>query len=450
MMNHTMEVGQRTSDGARGTSLVLGDPARAEVSGPQVVGEAEAAMRRYADERTARSGTAHIPRWRLLLALTKQTLKNAPHVRGEAGLSVWGLFKDGWRTCTRERCWPAGYYKFKLYRPDRRPIASRFVHEQTGLFVMRDLNDADDVAVLDDKLEFAAACTRLGLPHVETVAYFKDGEVVERAGTGTGLPAEDLFIKSTNLLCGRGVQRWRYDRQSGRYRREGLLLTAAELFEHIRQMSQSGVRDPWWKRARSYIPKLGYELEREDRQPRPYIIQRELKNHPAMERFTNGSLCTVRVVTARAADGEPQLITAVLRMPTGSSSVDNFAAGGLASPIDLKTGRLGAAVYKDPRKPDLELHPNSGERIASETVPSWSEVLALSLRAHRSFPKVATVGWDVALTTEGPKLIEANPGWCVEVVQMAHGEPLGATAWPKLLMTHAELAGTTQIPERQG
>lgn len=103
-------------------------------------------MRRYSDERTAKSGTAYLPRWRLLLALTKQTVKNAPHVRREAGLSVWGLFKDGWRTCTRERVWPAGYYKFKLYRPDRRPIASRFVHEQTGLFVMRQLNDPQDVA----------------------------------------------------------------------------------------------------------------------------------------------------------------------------------------------------------------------------------------------------------------------------------------------------------------
>ena len=134
---------------------------------------------------------------------------------------------------------------------------------------------------------------------------------------------------------------------------------------------------------------------------------------------------------------EPQLIIAALRMPVGNSSVDNFAAGGLASPIDLETGRLGPAVYKDPRKPDVDHHPDSGQQIAGEVVPFWNEVLDLRLHAHRCFPKVATVGWDVALTTEGPKLIEANPGWCVEVVQMAHGKPLGETAWPELLMSHA-------------
>jgi hypothetical protein len=181
--------------------------------------------------------------------------------------------------------------------------------------------------------------------------------------------------------------------------------------------------------------------ERKDAKPRPYMIQKELKNHDLMERFTNGALCTVRIVTARAVGGKPQVIIAVLRMPVGNSSVDNFSAGGLASPIDLETGRLGRAVYKDPRKPDADAHPDSGERIAGETLPFWDAMLALCLKAHCCFPNVATVGWDVAVTTDGPKLIEANPSWGVDVVQMAHGKPLGMTIWPELLMSHAGRRG---------
>ena len=406
-------------------------------TGSNTVSESELAMRRYSNERTALSGTEHIPRWHLLIALAKQTLRTGPHVRHEADMSPWELFKDGWKTCTREEWWPATYFKYRLYRPDRREIASRFVSEQTGLFVMKQLNDAEDVAVLDDKLEFAAACAKLGLPHVETIAFFKDGQIVEKQAPNAELPREDLFIKSTNLLCGRGVERWRYNASTDKYEHESQSLAAEELIEQLRERSSTGMRLPLWKLVRSHVPKLQFGHEREDAKARPYIVQRELKNHPQMRRFTNGALCTVRVVTARRAGGEPELIIAALRMPTGSSSVDNFAAGGLASPIDPETGRLGPGVYKDPRKSDVDVHPDSGERIAGETMPFWDEVLALCLRAHRCFSKVATVGWDVAITTDGPKLIEANPGWCVEVVQMAHGKPLGTTAWPDLLMSHA-------------
>ena len=398
---------------------------------------AELTMRRYFNRHLADRFTQRLWRWRLLPPLLKQTLKYAPSLKLGAGMSVRSLFKDAWGTCIREECWPDSYFKFQLYREDRKPFVSRFVHERIGLYVMKDLNDHDDVAILDDKLEFAAACARLGLPHVETIAYFRDGEIVEKQTPGTALPREDLFIKSTNLLCGRGVQRWRYDASTNRYQHDGESLDAKELIEQLRARSGTGEKLPLWRLVRSHVPRLQYGHEREDAKPRPYIVQRELKNHPLMRRFTNGALCTVRVVTARAAGGEPQLIIAALRMPVGNSSVDNFAAGGLASPIDLETGRLGPAVYKDPRKADVDHHPDSRQQIAGEVVPFWNEVLDLCLRAHRCFPKVATVGWDVALTTEGPKLIEANPGWCVEVVQMAHGKPLGETAWPELLMSHA-------------
>lgn len=400
--------------------------------------DAERDMRRYFNSVFASPLTRRLWSLRLLPAVAKQTLKYGKGLKHASGMSRVELFLDAWAFCSREECWPASYFKYRLYRPERRRFGSRFLDERIALPVMKHVNDRDDVAVLDDKLKFAAACARFGLPHVETIAYFEQGNIVEaQFATPSDLPRGDLFIKSTNLLCGRGIMRWRYDAVTGRYEHDGVSLSAVELVERVRIMSAVGTAVPLWKRVRAYVPRLGYELEREDRKPRPYIMQRELRNHPDMAPFTNGALCTVRVVTAREASAEPQLIIAVLRMPTGLSRVDNFAAGGIAAPIDMPSGRLGKAVYKDPRKPDVEAHPNSGQRIDGETLPFWSEVKELSLRAHRAFPRVATVGWDVAITTEGPKLIEANPGFCVEVVQMAHGKPLGDTTWPALVMSHA-------------
>lgn len=399
---------------------------------------AEQEMRRYFNDLFTGRMTKKLWAVRLLPPLVKQTLKYGPGLRRDSGMSPVELFLDAWSFCRREECWPASYFKYRLYRPERRAFGGRFVDERIGLPVMKHVNDREDVAVLDDKLKFAAACARLGLPHVETVAYLEAGNIVEaQFASPADLPREDLFIKSTNLLCGRGIMRWHYDAGTDRYQHDGVSLKAGELVERVRTMSALGTPVPLWKRARAYVPRLGYEFEREDRKPRPYIMQRELRNHLLMAPFSNGALCTVRVVTARRASAEPQLIVAVLRMPTGASRVDNFAAGGIAAPIDMLSGRLGRAVYKDPRKPDVEAHPDSGQRIEGETLPFWSEVKELALRAHRAFPRVATVGWDVAITTEGAKLIEANPGFCVEVVQMAHGKPLGHTPWPELVMSHA-------------
>jgi hypothetical protein len=37
--------------------------------------------------------------------------------------------------------------------------------------------------------------------------------------------------------------------------------------------------------------------------------------------------------------------------------------------------------------------------------------MALAERAARTFFPLRTVGWDIALTTDGPALIEGNPFW---------------------------------------
>jgi hypothetical protein len=400
-------------------------------------GKDELAMRRYFREHVAKR-SARLWRFRVLPPLFKQTLIHAKLVKRETGQSAWQVLRDCYATCVREESWPAGYYRYRLYRPERRPLAGRFIDERVGFPLLMKLNDPADVAVLDDKLRFAQACSRLGLPHVEVLAYVEGGRLVDGPVViPDDLPRSDLFIKSTSLRSGWGVTRWAFDPGAGTYSHAGSQLTASELIELLGRLSlgenpsSAPRRLPFWRRW------LSNEKQQEGGDARPYIVQRAMRNHERMSAFTNGALCTVRIVTARAKGGEPQVIVASLRMPTGASSVDNFVAGGLASPIDLESGRLGPAVYMDPRRADVEQHPDSGRSIAGAILPFWEEVRDLSLAAHRAFPRIATVGWDIAVTEDGVKLLEANTGWGFHVVQMAQGKPLGMTALPALLMSHA-------------
>ena len=57
----------------------------------------------------------------------------------------------------------------------------------------------------------------------------------------------------------------------------------------------------------------------------------------------------------------------------------------------------------------VEVHPDSKVQICGEFIPEMDSVRQLVLDAHaRMCPSVPLVGWDVALTTEGRCLLEAN------------------------------------------
>ncbi|SLN52463.1 hypothetical protein ROA7450_02634 [Roseovarius albus] len=51
-------------------------------------------------------------------------------------------------------------------------------------------------------------------------------------------------------------------------------------------------------------------------------------------------------------------------------------------------------------------------------MPFWTETVAMCLQAAKSFPNVRSIAWDVAVTEEGPLIVEGNTQWDVHVPQM--------------------------------
>lgn len=134
--------------------------------------------------------------------------------------------------------------------------------------------------------------------------------------------------------------------------------------------------------------------------------------HPDLMGLSPSGLNTIRIITQLNKNNEVDLLGCRLRI-TINSSVDNLAAGNIAAPIDEKTGIVtGPGVYSDITKNDESIHPVTGVKIIGFQVPFWKETIAMIKNAALINTSNRSIGWDVAITQNGPELIEGNHDWC--------------------------------------
>ena len=142
------------------------------------------------------------------------------------------------------------------------------------------------------------------------------------------------------------------------------------------------------------------------------LVQERVTQHEALRRINPRSLNTLRLLTVRLPAG-PVVAVAMHRWGTTESGVvDNVDSGGVASGVDLATGRLGPAITltQDGRRVEFDRHPDTDAQITGVVVPHWSAVRELTEKLMHSFPELDHVGWDVAVTDRGPLVIEGNAG----------------------------------------
>lgn len=135
------------------------------------------------------------------------------------------------------------------------------------------------------------------------------------------------------------------------------------------------------------------------------LVEEPITQHPAIAAYCSGTVNTIRMTTW--FDGaEVHLLVAVQKFGRGAVS-DQFTWGGFYTMLDDDGASVGPG-YTGKHKSRYDTHPDSGESIIDYRVPLWNEAVALVKDAARRIPEVPYVGWDVAITPEGPLLIEGN------------------------------------------
>ena len=142
--------------------------------------------------------------------------------------------------------------------------------------------------------------------------------------------------------------------------------------------------------------------------------------HPIMNELNPSCVNSIRMVTVQV-DNQIDIISAVLRIGI-ENHVDNFSAGGIAAPIDIETGTVYKPAVKKMGSEKYIAHPVTNTPILGFRIPYWKEVKKMINDACSVVPQVKTIGWDIAISENGPIIIEGNDNWDKDVFQIPYGE----------------------------
>jgi hypothetical protein len=275
--------------------------------------------------------------------------------------------------------------------------AAELVSRRNFVRVLRQFNGSGKELV-DDKAIFYPHCVGCGLPIPPAIVFVNPplgvtaaGRLLSTEGEWRGFISEELpaafVVKPATGAEGRLVEIW--ERSGDHFLSAGRLLGAEHLWRRLCVEATYG-------RA---------------------IVQGRLKNHPALAALsgTDALQCT-RIVTIVTRAGKVEILYAFQKLIAAGNHVDDFvgAEGNVLTCIDPAAGKLATAFIKSGERPSYttcEAHPLTGRQLAGFELPHWEGACALVRRAATRFLPLRAIGWDVALTSEGPVLVEGNTEW---------------------------------------
>ena len=153
-----------------------------------------------------------------------------------------------------------------------------------------------------------------------------------------------------------------------------------------------------------------------------FILQRFVENCAFLRKYTR-TAATIRMVNMWSDEG---LYTpaAVLKLPANGNPADNFwRDGNLLCNIDPATGEILTLVGADgPGLKHHDTHPDQGAAIIGQHLPHWDEVLRVNAHVAELHTPLKYQSNDIAITDDGPVVIEVNAGSSFTLPQYASGK----------------------------
>lgn len=281
-------------------------------------------------------------------------------VHERSGKNKLAIFLD-MAKCTA--LYGAGYYDYEIFAfynltaKQRKTFVTRLVSKKLNTF----LNDPAYIQVFENKDEFndlfrkyvRRGYLKMAAATAEDVAEFIKGK-------------EYVFAKPQDAECGHGCEK---------------ILVAdypdpKVLFDHLKECNIC-------------------------------LLEDCIKQHPAESTLYPHAVNCMRVITLLDDDGEAHCLYVVQKMGKDGSFIDNNC---LFTPVDIETGKIKYPAHSGDTTLGIiyEEHPNTHVHLQGYQIPFVKEAVAMCLEAAKVVPQVRYVGWDVAITEDGPEFIEGN------------------------------------------
>ena len=247
------------------------------------------------------------------------------------------------------------------------------------------------ICLLRDKLLFTIVGKHFDMPVVSNLAQI---HCIEELNVLLK-KYDSLFLKPTDSMCGKGTLSVAL--VGGKYQINNNFCSYEELSQRVGQLLLQT----------------------------PLIAQKLLKNHRDINCIYSKSINTLRIITVNPqySDNPVDIVVlgTLLRIGVNDSVIDNWAKGGLVVGIKADGRLMKYGFYKPGYGTKTEEHPNTKFKFEGFEIPYYEEAITRCKNFHSKFDKIHSIGWDVAITDDGPLFIEANDNWELGFVQVCCG-----------------------------
>ena len=140
-----------------------------------------------------------------------------------------------------------------------------------------------------------------------------------------------------------------------------------------------------------------------------YVITEYLFMHRELKKIYPNAVNTIRVAVVNQSAYEPKIMQTYMRIGSSKSGyTDNVGYGGICAKIDLETGRYYCPQQiHDHVFTPCPIHPDTGVEIEG-IIPNWDYMCKGVLNICKFMPELEYLGFDIAITDDGFKIIEIN------------------------------------------